>query len=40
LISWVPGGNVAGTESASVFDLSKLADRVEKLRVERQTRQA
>lgn len=39
LISWVPGGNVAGTESASVFDLSKLADRVEKLRVERQTRQ-
>lgn len=40
LITWVPGGNTSGAESASIFDLSKLADRVEKLRLERQARRS
>jgi hypothetical protein len=40
LITWVPGGNTSGAESASTFDLSKLADRVEKLRLERQARRS
>jgi hypothetical protein len=38
LITWVPGGKVGGVESASVFDLSKLADRVQQLRLERAAR--
>lgn len=38
MITWVPGGNAGGVETASVFDLSKLADRVQQLRVERVAR--
>jgi hypothetical protein len=38
LITWVPGGNAGGVESASVFDLSKLADKVQQLRLERTAR--